>query len=165
MMAVLVSSACTPVFDWREVRPDGSGVAMLFPCKPDSRSRQVPLASGSVRMVLLSCSAGGATWALAHADLQDPTRIAASLAEMRGAAVANLRATAQRELPLLVAGATPNPSNQRLELHGRLSNGQPVIEQLALFTKGTRVFQATVLGERLDDEAVQTFFAGLKLHS
>ena len=34
--------------------------------------------------------------------------------------------------------------------------------QLAVFTKGTRVYQATVLGRKLGDEAAETFFAALR---
>ena len=35
--------------------------------------------------------------------------------------------------------------------------------QVAVFTHGTRVFQATVLGEQLSTEAVDTFFDGLHI--
>jgi hypothetical protein len=37
-----------------------------------------------------------------------------------------------------------------------------VREQLAVFGKGTRVYQATCLGAELPPDAVQTFFDGLK---
>jgi hypothetical protein len=37
-----------------------------------------------------------------------------------------------------------------------------VREQLALFTKGTHVFQATCLGESLPAEGVDAFFSGLR---
>ena len=66
---------CAPVLDWREVRPAGSGVSLLFPCKPDSQSRLVRLAGMQVRLVLLACAAGGSTWGLAHADVVDPASV------------------------------------------------------------------------------------------
>ena len=41
-----VLSACTPTYNWREVRPEGSGVVLMMPCKPDSHARRVRLAGG-----------------------------------------------------------------------------------------------------------------------
>ena len=156
-------AACTPTLDWREVRPEGSGVVAMFPCKPDSRTRTVTLAGAAVPLTLLACKAGGSTWALAHADLADPARVGSALAELRTAAAANLGAGAPVELPLKLDGVTPNPASGRVELSGRLPDGTPMQEQLALFTKGTRVFQATVLGPHLAADALEPFFSGLRL--
>ena len=156
-------AACTPTLDWREVRPEGGGVVAMFPCKPESQTRTVTLAGTAVRLTLLACKAGGSTWALAHADLADPARVGPALVELRAAAAANLGAVAPRELPLKLDGATPNPASGRVELSGRLPDGAPVQEQLALFAKGTRVFQATALGQRLGDDALEPFFGGLRL--
>ena len=163
LLPVLGLAACAPTLDWREVRPEGSGAVALFPCKPDSQARTVTLAGAPVRLTLLACKAGDITWALAHADLADPARVGAALAELRAAAAANLGAVAPRELPLKLDGATPNPASGRVELSGRLPDGAPVQEQQALFAKGTRVFQATALGERLGAETLEPFFGGLRL--
>jgi hypothetical protein len=156
-------SACSPVLDWREVRPADSGAVALFPCKPQSQSRQVRLASTQGQLLLMACSAGEATWALAFADLGDPSRVTAALDELRDSAIANLGATVESEQPSSVTGATPNPSSRHLQLHGKLSDGRTVAERLAVFAKGTRVFQATVLGERIDPDPAANFFASLKL--
>jgi hypothetical protein len=43
-----------------------------------------------------------------------------------------------------------------------MPDGRAVTEQLAVFTKGTKVFQATALGEKLESEAADTFFGGLR---
>ena len=40
---------------------------------------------------------------------------------------------------------------------GKLPDGQAVQMQMAVFTRGTLVYQASVLGERVTDEAAQTF--------
>jgi hypothetical protein len=163
---VLVVSACAPSLDWRELRPEGTGVVALFPCKPTAQSRAVRLAGDKVTMTLLACTAGGATWALAHADLADPARVGPALAELRAAAAANLGASAGAaaalELPLTVPGATPNPASGRIELAGQRPDGQSAREQMAVFTQGTRVFQVTVLGERPAADALESFFGGLK---
>ena len=96
------------------------------------------------------------------ADLGDPARIGPALQELLGAAVANLSAGPPRPLALDVEGATPHPAAQRVALEGRLPDGRAVQEQVAVFTKGTRVFQATAVGARLPEEGLEIFFGGLR---
>jgi hypothetical protein len=160
--AVAVLAGCAPALDWREVRPQGSGLVLLFPCKPASHARQVALAAGQSTLQLSACKAGGSTWALAVADVADPARVGPALAELDAAAARNLGATQVRPLPLQIDGATPNPASRRLQLDGRLPDGRAVTEQLAVFAKGTQVFQATVLGEGIEAEAAETFFRSLR---
>ena len=156
-------AACAPALDWREVRPDDSGVTMLFPCKPDSHARRLNLGKQQVRLTLHACTAGGSTWALAFADMSDPALVGDALTELGVAAQKNLEASQSRRLGLSVEGATPNPHSQRFEITGRVPDGREVTEQVAVFAKGMRVYQATALGERLEPEAVTTFFGSLRI--
>jgi hypothetical protein len=163
VLAVAALAACAPALDWREVRAADTGMSLLLPCKPTEQTRRVALAGATVQLQLLACSAGGSTWALAHADVVDPARVGPALAELAASAAANLAATPSREQPLQMPGATPNPGSRRLDLSGRMPDGRAVDERLALFAKGTRVFQATVLGERVDADAAESFFASLRV--
>ena len=90
MLLGLALAACTPALDWRESRPTGSGMVVLFPCKPDSHARQVQLGPDAVRLELHACTAAGATWALAFADMGDPARVGPALVELRTSAAKNL---------------------------------------------------------------------------
>ncbi len=156
-------AACAPALDWREVRPAGSGLSVLFPCKPASHARRVGLGPDVVRLELHACKAAGTTWAVAFAELEDPARVGPALTELRTAAAANLSAAPAQPLELKVEGATPNAASQRLQFVGRMPDGRAVTEQVAVFARGRRVFQAVALGERLDEEAAQTFFGSLRL--
>jgi hypothetical protein len=158
-------SACAPALDWREVRPKDSQVQLLFPCKPAEQARRVQLAGQSVRLSLHACSAGGQTWALAHADLGDPAHIGAALGELMASAAANLGTVPGPPEALQVAGATPHAGSVRLRLAGQLPDGKAVREEVAVFTYGTRVYQATALGADLPQEAAQTFIASLRAGS
>jgi hypothetical protein len=62
-----------------------------------------------------------------------------------------------------VPGATPHGDSTRLRLSGKLPDGRAVGGAVAVFAYGTVVFQATVFGEALSEEAVQTFFASLRV--
>lgn len=162
LAAAGVCAGCAPALDWREVRgTDDSGLIALFPCKPASQSRELSLAGTTVQLVLLACAAGDATWALASADMIDPARVQAALAELLATTSAKLGAAPQA-LPLQVPGATPNVHSQRVQLDGRLSNGKAQIAQVAVFAKGTRVFQATLLGSRWSPDDADNFFAGFR---
>jgi hypothetical protein len=154
---------CAPALDWRELRPADSGLTVLFPCKPTSHARRVKLGPDVVRMELHACTAGGITWAIAFADVEDPAHVGPVLEELRRAAADNLSAAPAQELPLKVEGATPNPASQRVQFQGRLPDGRAVVEQAAVFAKGLRVFQAVAVGEKLDAEAADGFFGSLRL--
>lgn len=157
--------ACAPALDWRELRPEGSGLQLMLPCRPTTQARSVSLAGRSVKLSLLACSAGEQTWALAFADVGDPAVVAAALDELRTSAARNLGAEVQAARPLDVPGATPNPGSQRFAVDGRLPDGSAVQEQAAVFARGTLVFQATAVGARLGGDAVDTFFGSLRFPS
>jgi hypothetical protein len=155
--------ACAPALDWRELRPEGSGIVALFPCKPEKNVRTLAVAGHRVRMAMLACSAAGATYALAYADLPDPAAIGPALAELRGLAAANIGAAPGVTAALQVPGMTPHPQAGLVVLSGRLPDGAPVQEQAVFFARGLRVYQAGVIGARLEGDGAQTFLAALKL--
>lgn len=154
--------ACSPVLDWREVRPAGTRLLAMFPCKPTAQVRQLQLAGQTVALSLHACAAAGWTWGLAHGDMQDPTLLGAALNELSSTAAANIGAAATQPLALQVPGATPHPASTRLHLAGRRPDGQALQMQMAVFSHGTRVFQTTVLGEREPGELAASFFDGLR---
>jgi len=156
-------AGCAPALDWRDVRPAGTAAILLMPCKPVTQERSLALAGAPVRLSLLACTAAGQTWGLAHADVADPTRVGAALEELRQSAAANVSGGTAHPLPLQVQGATPQAASLRLRFDGRLPDGRPVQMQVAVFAQGTRVFQATALGEHLEAEASETFFGSIRL--
>ncbi len=156
-------AACSPALDWREVRVEGRDAVALLPCKPAAHARQMLLGEGDVKLTLQACQAAGMTWGVASADVVDPRRVGAALQALREASAGNLGASPGATLPLQVTGATPQPHSARAEYAGRRPDGQPMQAQVAVFSRGTVVYQATVLGERLSAEAADTFFGSLKL--
>lgn len=160
--AALLLAACAPALDWRDVRPEGSSVTLLMPCKPTAQQRRLALAGAAVRLSLHACSADGQTWGVAHADMEDPARVAAALAELRASAAANIAAGDAGQLPLQVPGATPQPGSERVHFDGHLPDGRPVQAQVAVFAQGTRVYQVTALGEHLPAEAADVFFGSIR---
>ncbi len=161
--AALLTTACAPALDWRDVRPEGTRLVGLLPCKPTAQERRVTLAGTPVQLGLLACAADGQTWGLAWADVSDPARIGPALDDLARSAAANVGASAVQEQPAQVPGATPQAGSRRLVLQGKGGSGQPVELRAQVFSHGTQVFQATALGASLKPEAVDTFFGGLRI--
>jgi hypothetical protein len=165
LAAAMVALACSPVFDWRETRPEGSGAALMFPCRPAEQERAVRIGAAVLPMQLHSCTAGGATFALGMVDVADPADVTPLLAAFRAQAPANLGGTASEQGAFAPPGATPNPQSVRIAYAGARPDGSRVVAQAAFFVKGLRLHQATILGA--DDaggrEAADTFFGAIRL--
>jgi hypothetical protein len=158
--ALVLLGGCSPAYDWRDVRPAGTQLALQFPCRPVAQRRAVALAGPPVDLSLLACTAGGQTWALAHADLGDPARVTAALAELRSSTIHKLNAEQTAPGVLAVPGATPNVHSGRVRLLSRPAAAsaayRPLQMELAVFARGTHVFQVSVLGEAVPVDISQT---------
>lgn len=158
-------AACSPPLDWRRVRPEGTALEAMFPCRPARQTRRVPLSGAPLEMSLWACVAGGSTYALSSADVADPARVGAALADLQAAMRLHVRGTPASRRPAAVPGMTPNAQAGQLLLQGRLPDGKPVRLQAVFFAHGTRIYQASIVGESADPEAAEAFFSGLRLPS
>ena len=166
LAALLGLGACSPTFNWRELRLDGTPLLALMPCKPESATRPVPLAGTPTELHMHSCEAGGLRFAVAWADVGNAARVPVALAAWRSASLQAIRVAptpaddAAHAWSVVVAGA---PAVLGLKAQGKYPQGQPVLTRAAYFAQGTQVYQAAVYGAQLPDEAVDPFFAGLRL--
>lgn len=164
LLACLAGLAgCSPALDWREVRPTDTGAQLLLPCRPASHARELSLAGEKVRMVLHACRAADTTWAVAWAELSDPARTGPALAELKASTAANVGAVQLQPLPGRTPGETPHPQSGRFAVSGKLPDGQAVQGRVALATRGLAVMQATALGPRPDQAALDTFLDSLRM--
>ena len=155
--------ACSPALDWREVRPEGTAVTALFPCRPERHEREVPIAGATLRMQLHACDAAGSTFSLAVVDGVDPARVEPVLAALKASAAANVGGGAPRVEPFAPPGATPNPSSALVHVEGRRPDGRAATLHAGFFVHGVRVFQATAVGDRLTEDALQSFFGAIRV--
>jgi len=163
VMAVL--PACSPALNWREVRADPTALVALLPCKPDRGTRTVPFAGRETPMSMTGCDADGATFAIASAEIPDPSQASAVIAQWQAATAANLHGAPGPAQPFVVQGAVPAvPGTVPLRVvgTGRRADGSAVQSQALYFAHGGRVFQAVIYASRIPPEAAETFFAGLK---
>ena len=164
MAALLVLAACSPAFNWREVRPENTRLSLLLPCKPDKAQKVVPLGGRPTTLSMLGCDAGGATFAVAVADMGDASKAASVLALWQNLTLANMKAapgTAQ-SMSLNISGASSEPAAVRVLAQGQRIDGAGVSGQAAYFAKGTQVFQVVMYAPKIESEVAETFFSSLK---
>ena len=155
-------AACSPTYDWRDVRPAGADVQLLFPCKPATETRSTVLAGHPVQMTMVACQTGGSMFGFAFTDAGEATRVAPTLAAWRTAQADNLGAQARPMGTVAIAGANPAPVPERFQVDGRFPDGTAVRQQLIYFARGTRVYQAAVMGPTGGGEAAGVFFEGIR---
>lgn len=166
LLLAAVASACSPTFNWREVRAEGVPLLALMPCKPESAVRSVPLGGTPTALHMQSCDAGGLTFAVAWAELGDAARAPEALAQWRAAALAAIRVDASLALdpktqwPAKVHGAAVANG---LAAQGSTHDNRPVQMRAVYFSRGSQIFQGALYGAQLPEAEVTTFFDGLRL--
>lgn len=166
LAALLVLGACSPTFNWRAWPVEGTPLQAMMPCKPESASRAVPMLGTPVELHMHSCESGGLKFALAWADVGQPAQVPVAMTAWRLASLQTLKVAVASpddpalDWPVAVAGA---PGARGVQAQGTDPQGQAVLSRTVYFARGTQVFQAAVYGPRLNAEAVEAFFGGLKL--
>lgn len=180
LMAMLVLAACSPSFNWRDVRPPNTRLSLLLPCKPDKAQKMVPLGGQPTALNMLGCDASGATFAVAVADLGDrgdASQVASVLTVWQNLTLANMKAPLPgapsaapslspsqptQRLALKVPGADLQPPAVLLKAIGLRADGTRVTGHAAYFSQGAQVFQVVVYADTLSPEVSETFFSSLK---
>jgi hypothetical protein len=123
MTLVLAVSACSPTFDWREIRPPESEAVLNLPCKPEFQSRK---AANGARMGLAHCRTGGFEFAFSWAELATPAEAPLAVAQMRESLERQkglrfeVRAQGSRVYQLLAQGEKPLPPQVWQDFAGSL---------------------------------------------
>ena len=159
--AACLLAACNPTFNWRDVRPDETRLGLLLPCKPDKAEKIVPLGGRPTPLRLMGCDAGGATFAVAVADVADAARAAEVLTQWQSLTLANMKAGAPQVTPFTLKGAATSPEPVLVKAQGRRADGTAVSGQAAYFAQGTQVFQVVVYADKLAPDVAETYFASL----
>ncbi|MDB5828847.1 MAG: hypothetical protein JWQ73_3067 [Variovorax sp.] len=166
-------SACSPVFNWRDVTVAGDLVALL-PCKPDRATRTLEIPGVErIAIHMTGCPAGDATFAISHADAESAAQAATWLAAWKASSRAQWPGALLTEAVTAVAGADPASSSRFTIVRtadgaGAKAAAQPDRAEILWFTRVTdagrvSVYQAMVLGRPSADDAAATFFEGIRL--
>jgi hypothetical protein len=169
-MCCILLSACSPEYDWREVKPEGSGLMAMMPARPASMTQPVNLNGISADMTLHGARVRDVAFTVGSARLPDalPERREHAVAAMRTAMVRNIGGTEQSSRPVSItvvnaAGVAQGTiAGVEVQANGKMRDTEVVL--LARFAAdGDRAWQAVVLGPRPDREQAALFLESLRV--
>lgn len=159
--------ACSPTFNWREVRLASSGLVAMLPCKPDTATRSVVMGRMAMTLHMMGCETGNALFAVTVAQPAVPVTGAMDDASelLTGWKMANLAALKARtpaSVPTQVAGVA-QPGPQLVSAEGQKANGEKVESRAVYFAQGAQLFYAVILADAVNRDVAESFFSGLRL--
>ncbi len=172
-IGALMLSACSPKFDWRDVRGADASFTILMPGKPVTVSRSIDLDGTALTMTMTAADIDGVSFALGTAELPDAMSAQTALTAMKTAMVKNINGIIRREKSSATAQALGSTASMttsiEIEASGQPGGGnrvQPLLLFAHFVARDKRVYQAVVIGpeKKISREAVDTFLTSLKLN-
>lgn len=161
-LVCVLLAGCSPSLNWRDVRPEGTSLVGLLPCKPDHGARVLPMGSKPVTITMMGCDANGATFTLAHMAVPDLDG-AAALTHWQAATLSTMRGQTVSILPFSLKGSSAQPPAVQVKATGVRANGKPVTLQAVWFVATGRVFQVALYSDKAQPEVADAYFSGLRL--
>jgi hypothetical protein len=159
-------AACSPRFDWREVRSP-EGFAVMLPGRPQTVEREIVLEAARIPMSMTSTGIGATIFAVGVARLppvstSDPEARQRTLTHFREALVSNSGRSCAGRPPKLPAAAG---RSEAIEATGRLADGRNSRLAARFFIVDDRLFQVVALGAEgeIPPDALDTFFTSFRL--
>lgn len=169
----LMLAACSPQFDWREIRSEAAPYVVAMPAKPSTFSRKIDLDGTETVMTMTAAEVGGITFAVGTAELPDATHAQLSLAAMKTALVNNIRGTIRQEkvstmVQAQVAGAGTLAVTE-IEATGPASaatGNQPRVLFARFVARDKHVYQLVATGpeKAVTQDIVATYFSSFKFN-
>jgi hypothetical protein len=163
-------AACSPTYDWREVRAEDGASRVLMPAKPAKLTRPIDLGGLKVDMAMQGARVDDNAFTLASVRLPDDSELTRrqALEAMRAGMVRNIAGTEQvvRELTVPIVDPTGKVVGAaaaiEVEASGRMKDRDAVL--MARFVAlGARAWQCVVLGPAVEREQADTFLRSFRL--
>lgn len=166
----LAAGACTPAWNWREIRQPEGGYAVMLPDKPATASRRIDLDGLPVTMTMTGARVGETTFTVGAVVLPDAaaaTRDKATAA-MRLAMVRNIggreSAHAEVALPVLDAGGREVARQRAVRIDAEGQVGERPMHMAAQFAaRGDHAWQVVVMGREADPEHASQFLDSFRI--
>lgn len=164
MAGLVLLAACSPKFDWREVRGAGAPYIATLPGKPASHTRQIDLDGLPVTMTMTATEVDDVVFAIGAAELKDPMQTPKALHAMKTALIKNIGGTVKQEkssapgvVPIMIEIEASGPA-------GPNTGSQPRLLLARFFGKDKFIYQVVVVGNEkaVSRDAVDTFFTSFK---
>lgn len=154
-------TACSPKFDWREVRGTESSFTILLPAKAATFSRDMVLAGVAIKMQMMAADVDGVSFAVGSAKVSDTSKVSAVLDAMQQGMLNNIHGVPEKE-----NNSAGTPPAKDVVAFGKLANGQPVKFVGRFLARGAWVYQIVIIGKEklLTPEVVDTLMTSFKVN-
>ena len=163
LASALCIVACSPTYNWREVRVGSGALVADLPCKPDLAQRNLPLGGQNVTVDMAGCAVEGVTYLVAMTELAKPEQAPLAQTQWRDSVLQKLQPANLRESLLLLPGPEPHSMAQRVSVQAAAGPAALPSAELAWVIRGTAVYQAAIYGQHLNAAATDQFFSSLRL--
>jgi hypothetical protein len=174
-LAALLLLACSPPFDWREVRSTDGGFVVVLPGRPQTATREVDYNGRKLAMTMTSAGVGPTMFAVGVAQLPaglatDGGEREAALTWFRDGLIKNIGGTLSiaqsAHLSAAAAAGHTVRAGQAVAAKGKIG-AQGRAAQLAarFYVVDDRLYQLVAIGAEgeLPAEILDTFFASFRL--
>lgn len=173
ILIALGITACTPKFDWREIRNADAPFIATFPGKPATHSRDIELDGIKVKLHMTAADVNQISFAIAYAKIENNDKNLQAqqqqraLSAMQAGMLKNIQGTIIQASALTGTSSSNNfsPKNTITAI-GKKQNGQAV-KMLARFTQhGPWIMQIVMIGEEksFTPDIADMFFDSIKLN-
>lgn len=167
LLLSLTLIACSPKFDWREVRNVDAPLMVLLPAKPASHSKEIDLDGIKVKMTMIAADVDQLSFAVAYAEvgkdelngLIKENRQKQALKAMQTGMLNNIQGRISQQNSLKAPKDT-------IQADGKLANGQSVKLVARFMAVGPWVIQAVMIGNEkaFTPEVMDMFFGSIKFN-
>lgn len=157
-------SACTPKFDWREVRNTDVPLSILMPAKPSSYSREMQVDTKKIALQMTAADAGQLSFAYAYAQLDHVDQSERTIQQEKLLAILKMGMLKNIRAQQFELGDARHPKNT-LVASGQAANGQTIKMVARFFSHGPWVIQVIVMGneKEMTPEILDMYFGSLNL--
>jgi len=163
--SILALLACSPKFNWREVRSKDAPYSVLLPAKPSTFARPIDLDGTPLTMTMTAAKVDDTVFAVGSAVVPDAAKAQAALTAMKTALVKNINGTVRAEKATAAAGGTQGLSASiDVEAVGTTPGGKPEILYGHFVSKDKEIYQVIVMGpeKAVSRENAETFISSFK---
>jgi hypothetical protein len=174
LISAVLLAACSPRFDWREIKSAEAGFSILMPDKPQTATREIDFDGRKIRMMIVSTGIGPTLFAAGMAQLPPESLAApqldATLTWFRNALVRNFDGQTNAVQPIVLSSAAAAGrmvrGGQSVEARGRVGKDRRPGQLAARFhVVDDRLYQVVAIGAEgeLTADTLETFFTSFRL--
>ncbi|AIY39787.1 hypothetical protein LT85_0627 [Collimonas arenae] len=161
----LLLAACSPKFNWREVRSKDAPYSILLPTKPSTFARPIDLDGMPLTMTMTASKVDDTVFAVGSATVPDAAKAQTALIAMKTALVKNINGTVRSEKSTAAASSTQGLSASiDIEAVGKTPGGKDEVLFGHFVSKDKEIYQVIVMGpeKEISRENVDTFIGSFK---